>query len=467
MKFYKNAVILVIIVALLAGAYILVTRNRPEGTEDDSDLVRLTDYISSDVESLTLENPEGTFVIVRKDDKWILSSPADLKYDSLILSSIVINAASIIADRLVEENAQDIAKYGLDNPVTVRLKTKDGKETVLEVGDRTPTKSGYYIKLAGKSDVYVISTYTGDYLVKDRNGMRSKELFDFSKDDINTLVMNRKGQNVFKSIKEGDGISGWALTEPIKGSMDSTALSPMLEALAMTTVDEFVEDKPSYLAQYGLDDPAYEFEFSTAAGETYKLLMGEEKKKGLTIYAKLDNSDEVFTVGLTPYNSFLDKPLKEIVSVFAYIVNIDEVKKIDLTMDGKTTNMVLDVYKDAEGMPDRDKDKFYVNGIDVSGKNEDGVQPFRKFYQALIGISLDEVDLDGKPEGDAEITINYTLKDGTMKVEYIPKDENYYYVVRNGEYANILVKKNKKSFGVIDMKESFKELMDFVSSQDI
>ncbi|MGI6668652.1 MAG: DUF4340 domain-containing protein [Acetivibrionales bacterium] len=466
MKFYKNAIILVLIVALLAGVYVFVLKTRPESEDNTSDLLKLTDYISSDVESVTLENPDGTFVIVRKDDEWVLSSPSDLKYDSSVLSSIVINAASITADRLVEENAQDIAKYGLDDPVIVRMKTKDGKETVLEVGDRTPTKSGYYIKFAGENDVYIIGTYTGNYLVTDRNGMRSKQLFDFELDDINTLAMNRKGQKVFRSVKEEkDDISSWKLTEPIKGSVNGNAIYPMLEALANTTVDEFLEDKPSDLAQYGLDEPVYEFEIGTEAAGTYKLLMGDEKEKGSTIYAKLGNSDEVFAVDISSYNAFLDKPLKEIVSVFVYLVNIDDVKKIDLTMDGKTTNMVLDIYKDSEGNSDRDKDKFYVNGMDASGKNEDGDQPFRKFYQALIGISLDEVDVDGRPEGDAEITINYTLKDGSMKVEFISKDDNYYYVVRNSEYAGILVKKNKKSFGVMEMKEAYKTLMDFLSSQ--
>jgi hypothetical protein len=464
MKFYRNAIILVIIVAILAGIYVLVNKTKPENTEN-TDLIMLTDYISNEIESLTLENPEGTFVIVKKDDEWVLSSPTDLKYDSSILSSIVINASSVVADKLVEENALDLSQYGLDDPVNVRLKTKEGEETVLEVGDKTPTKSGYYAKLADKNDVYIISTYAGDYLVRGRNDIRSKKLFDFAPDDINTLAMNRKGQNVFRSVKEKDTIASWTMTEPIKGNMNDSALSPMLEALANTTVVDFVDDKPFDLAQYGLDAPAYEFEFGTETAGTYKLSMGDEKVKGSTIYAKLDSSDEVFTVSMSSYNAFLDKPLKEIVSVFAYIVNIEEVKKIDLTMDGKTTNMVLDVYKDEEGKLDADKDKFYVNGIDASGKDENNNQPFRKFYQALIGISLDEVDVEGKPEGDAEITINYTLKDGSMKVEFISKDENYYYVAINGEYAGILVKKNKKDYGILGMRESYNALMDFISSK--
>ena len=125
-----------------------------------------------------------------------------------------------------------------------------------------------------------------------------------------------------------------------------------------------------------------------------KLQFGLERKSDSSIYAKLDGVDEVYAIDLAPF-TFLDKPLKEIVSIFAYIVNIDQVEKIELTMDGKTTNMTLDVYVDEDGSMDKDKDKFYVEGVDASGRNEDGDQPFRKFYQALIGICIDEIDMEG------------------------------------------------------------------------
>lgn len=466
MKLYRNAIILVAIVALLVGAYFVISKIKPDDNPIENpseDYIKLTDYTSDKIKSVTLINPDGTFVIVKKDNEWVLSSPTDLKYDSSILSSIVINASSIIVDKTIEENAQDLAKYGLDQVITVKLMDTEGKETVLEVGDMTPTKGGYYIKEAGKNDVYVVSSYTGKYLVTARNGLRSKQLFDFTSQDLTELAMDRRGESIFASEKGADASANWLMTKPIKGSMNSSALTPMMEAIANSTISEFVEDKPSDLAQYGLDNPKYSFDFKTA-NETYKLKMGDEKTKGSLIYAQLDGNDEVFTMDITAY-TFLDKPLKEIVDVFAYIVNIDQVKAIDLTMDGKTTKMTLDVYKGEDGKSDKEKDKFTVNGIDATGTDEEDDQPFRKFYQALIGISLDEIDVDGNPIKEPEITIDYTLKTGSMKVEYIPKDDNYYYVVRNGEYAGILVMRNKGEFGIQGMKDAYKTMMDFQAAQ--
>lgn len=468
MKLYRNAIILLVIVALLVGAYLLILNKPDKGPEEDSknEVIRLTDYTTDKIESLTLINPDGTFVIARKDSEWVLSSPTDFRYDSSTLSSIVINAASMIAEKTIEENAQDLSIYGLDKAVTVKIRDKEGKETVLEVGDMAPTKSGYYIKKADSNDVYLISSYTGKYLVTSRNGLRSKQLFDYENEDLTKLSMDRRGENVFAAEKAAGSTgstTGWVMTRPIKGNMNITTLANMIDVIVNSTIKEFIEEEAADPAQYGLDSPSYVFEISTA-DETCRLKMGDEKVKGSQIYAQLEGNDEVFVLDISDY-TFLDKPLKEIMEVFAYIVSIDEVEKIDLTMDGKTTHMTLDVYKDAEGKMDSDKDKFTVNGIDASGKNEDDKQPFREFYQALIGISLDEIDINGNPVEEAEITIDYTLKSGTMKVEFVPKDETYYYVVRNGEYAGILLRKNKGEFGVQGMKEAYNKMMDFLNAQ--
>ena len=140
MKFYRNAIILVVIVALLAGAYVMVRtiRANQPGTEPKQ-YDKLTDYISTDIESVTLKNKSGTFVIVKKDDDWALSEPSDIRYDSSVLSSIVINSASIVADKVIEEDAQDLSIYRLDDPAIVTGKSKYVASVTLESCNQTPT----------------------------------------------------------------------------------------------------------------------------------------------------------------------------------------------------------------------------------------------------------------------------------------------------------------------------------------
>ena len=110
----------------------------------------------------------------------------------------------------------------------------------------------------------------------------------------------------------------WNMLTPISGNLNETSFYPMLEAIADTTIVEFVEDKPADLSVYGLDKPTYELVFSTEVTGEVKLQMGREDRNRSAIFAKLEGNDEVFTIDINPF-TFLDKPLKEIVSVFAIL----------------------------------------------------------------------------------------------------------------------------------------------------
>jgi len=472
MKLYRNAVILLVVLGLLIGAYAVVKNKKAsDGQTDDTDTIKIFDLDTDKMVEMTIENEEGTFVFVRETVKekegdeevekkvWKVSSPGDFKMDESTVKGIAINFSSVTADKLVEENAADLAKYGLDKPVVVTVKMEDGTVKALEVGDETPTKSGYYAKEKGSSKVYTIDSYTGRKLKASKNDLRDKRLFGIETEDVKGLVMERKGQLVFSSKKAEN--SDWEIISPIKGKVNLDALYLMLNAVSQTNVDEFVEENASDLSQYGLTSPAYAIEVETSSGKK-KLLFGTEKEKGSSIYAKFADSDEVFTLPLSSF-SFLDKPLKEIVDAFAYIVAIDDVEKIVVEMDGQ--RITSEIYTDKD---DRDKDRFLVNGKDVTGlKDDNGDQLFRKYYQALIGVTLADIEPDASPSGPADIIFTYYLKKepGTMKVEFIPKDDRYYYVKRNGEYTGILVEKKAfdKSEGV---RDTYKKLAEAMSKQE-
>lgn len=466
MKIYRNAIILVVVIALLGGAYYFISKNKKpaDSTTNTSDTIKVLDYTTDKIVQVTLENSEGTFVIGKKDTNWVLTSPSDFKADSSKLSSIVINALSVIADKVVEEDAKNLSQYGLDKPVQITLKLNDGTEKTLQIGSMTPTKDGYYMKLKDSNKVYGVGTYTAEALLVKRLDMKDKTLYTLKAEDIISVSMDRKGANVFKAQKNGS--TDWQMLAPIKGNMNTSALGPMLDAFVGTTISEYVEENPSDLGKYGLANPAYVFDYATSSGK-YRLLLGSEKEKGSTIYAKLDGKNDVFVISESAYN-FLDKPLKEIIEVFAYIVSIDQVNKIELTMDGQTNTFGLDTYKDKDGKTDTDKDKFTMNGKDASMKDKNGKQPFRNFYQTLIGIGLDEIDLSTVTMGTPEISIKYYLKStpDTVQVDFVSKDSDYYYVFKNGQYTGMLVKKiNKQDFGVEGMKASFKTLSDAVNAQ--
>ena len=90
---------------------------------------------------------------------------------------------------------------------------------------------------------------------------------------------------------------------------------------------------------------------------------------------------------------------------------------------------------------------------------------FRTFYQSCIGVVIAEIDLDTeKPSGEAEVTIDYKLNTspGEYRIELISRDNEYYYLMRNGEYANALVSKKAIQEDDECLFKEFKKIQEFV-----
>ena len=152
---------------------------------------------------------------------------------------------------------------------------------------------------------------------------------------------------------------------------------------------------------------------------------------------------------------FLDAKLSDIVTSFVYIPNISDVNKVELSIDGQ--KIVSDIKADKDNA---DKDDFKVDGKDANMKDDKDSSLFKKFYQALIGITMYKYEPDAKPSGTPEITIKYYMKPDSkpVTIDFISKDSNYYYAMKDGVYTNRIVLKSK--FDEPDgVRETYKALL--------
>jgi hypothetical protein len=464
-KIYRNAIILVVVAALLLGTYVVIKNKKDPESAGQDDKIKIFELDMDKMVELTIENDQDKLVFVpetvMEDDEekmvWKISSPKDLRIDESKISGIADYISSLKAEKIIEEEADDFSIYGLDKPVLVSVKMEDSTLKTLEIGDETPTGNGYYVKVKGEKKVYTITGYVGRTLKASKNDLRDRNLLSIDPEEITEISLKKGESIIFRAKKLGE--FEWELTLPIRGNVNTSSVYPMLTAVSDARVVQFIEENPSTsdLDEFGLLNPTYCIEFDTPAGRE-KLLFGKEQEKGSRIYVKLSSSNEVFAVSLNKFN-FLDRPLKDIIGVSAYIVNINDVNRIKVEMDGYTVNCELQTDKD-----NKENCKFFVNGKDVTNLvDEENYQIFRKYFGALIGVKMSEVKIEAEPSGTPEIVFTYHLKKApyTMKVEFIPKDNWYYYVMRNGQYTGILVDKKEfdKPGGVREMYKVLQEAM--------
>ncbi len=465
MKTLRNVVILLVVLGLLVGAYVFVKNKKAAEDEANNKTTESTESktiidISGDTaEQVIVQSKNFKVIVDKKDGIWTLTEPNDIKVDKNSVSYLVSNACLVDYELLIEENASDLAQYGLATPnITVTVKETGGKETVLEIGNQTITADGYYAKLKGSSKVYKISNYLASKFETAEISLRDKNLFlGEVAGDITALSLERSGQLVFSSKRIGE--AQWELTKPLE--ISASYVDDIAEVMPSMQIANFIEKSASDLEKYGLKNPSYAVGYETKNGDKVKIYIGKRTNDAAEYFAKLESSQEIFTISKSSLD-FLDKPLLEVVDRFAFITNITGVNKLVAEFDGKKFD--CDIKTDES---DQSKDKFTVNGKDASMKNKDGVQPFRKFYESSIGITFDEIEIADVKMGKPEITLSYFLKDASKntKVEFVSKNDKYYYVFKNGKYANVLV--DKKIFDAPDgFREWAKKLQDAIDGKE-
>lgn len=431
-KQLKNIIILLVALALIIGAYFALEKFGPKAKEEkkeDSKVEKIVDIGTKKITEISIENKDIKFSCIKKGDAWSEDTEGK-KVDSAIVEKFVTTITGLTIGSVVEENAKDLSIFGLDKSIKVNAKVDDGSVINIEIGSKAPAEGGYYAKLKDKNKVFTIGAYDAEQFLIDNNTFRPKTIFEGKADEVNYYELERDGKIVISGSKK-DNL--WNMALPIAHTADLTIMAEMVNNSFGLTIDKYIEDNASDLAKYGLDKPKYAFEIGIG-DKKKKVFIGEEKERGVTNYAKLADSKDVFTINMISL-TFLDKPTLEIYEKLVFCPNIKEISKIELKIDDKTyvSNVVTD--KD-----DKTKDQFKFNDVDLKKKDSDkGDSLFRKYYQALIAIKLSEIEPDAKPSGDPLITINYTFNNGnTNKIELIKKNDNKFYYMKDGKYLGIV-----------------------------
>ena len=98
--------------------------------------------------AVEITNAEGISTRIERnaDKAWVLSKPEETEADQ---GAAEAAATQVGALRIIVpiENADDPAIFGLDTPdYVITIEFEDGTKSVLEVGDKTPTENGYYVR---------------------------------------------------------------------------------------------------------------------------------------------------------------------------------------------------------------------------------------------------------------------------------------------------------------------------------
>ncbi|MFN8382717.1 MAG: DUF4340 domain-containing protein [Anaerolineales bacterium] len=148
---------LLLLVILIGGAY-YINKNKAASADAEATATTEPSFIfstSSTVSSIEVKPADGEAVKVsrNKDGVWALELPFATEANQGLVEAA---ASQVTALKITNEVDADPSIFGFDSPsYLITVAFTDGTTSKLEVGDPTPTNTGYYVRVDGKKMVIV------------------------------------------------------------------------------------------------------------------------------------------------------------------------------------------------------------------------------------------------------------------------------------------------------------------------
>jgi hypothetical protein len=160
---------------------------------------------------------------------WQIIQPKSFDADQITVSSTLSTLSTLNSERLVEDKASDLKRYGLDAPaLQVNVTGKENKRHSLLIGDDTPTGSAVYAMLAGQSRVFTMASYNKSSIDKSLDDLRDKRLLTIPADKMSRIDLLRKGHD----IEFGRNQDAWQILKPRPLRADNVQVTELATKLA-------------------------------------------------------------------------------------------------------------------------------------------------------------------------------------------------------------------------------------------
>ncbi len=295
MRGFRSTFILLLVLLGLVGYIYFYEMKRPAPGEAAEQKQKVFSVETGKIEEVDVKAASGERTVLRKSgDAWRIAEPIAVKADDGEVTGIVTNLASLEIQRVVDENANDLAQFGLAAPrieVGFRTAGQAGTSRLL-LGDTNATGGEIYAKLPASARVFLVSSFLEATFNKRTFDLRDKTVLAFDRAAVDALEI------VTKDLRLAFAKTGevWALTSPIAARADQGQVQGAigsLQTLAMKSIAA-PEAADKDLAKYGLDKP--ELTATVGAGSARATLaIGKTDESG-NVFARDVASPMVVTI---------------------------------------------------------------------------------------------------------------------------------------------------------------------------
>ena len=428
---------------------------QPEESVDPAELM-LTQR--TDISSVTVTNGGESFTMTISDSgEPQVKELEGIRQDSAREKALAELCRAVEAVKVVEQDAADLGKYGLDKPScsgAIEYKGAEGLKII--IGDPSVDSEHYYAALEGQRKVWLVEKSVWRYFASKVSDYVSYVMSpEIAKEasSAEITVKRRGSDDIVLAQTDGE----WKMTSPINAALDPTKSAGTVNGLYSLSAEYCYAVHPDEAAKKacGIDENSPkavlkqgEQVFTLYMGNAAPMSQGEEKEKLLCYFEGSADTDCIYAVD-REYLPWADVTVQGLISQIMlpnYLVNL---RSITVTASGSTTRYDITNSGGDSTKVNEDISKMRTEKVESGGRELD-LTEFRKFYKLLMNCPTEQIYTQ-QVKNDADITIVYTKNDGTAdRLELFAAGDGY--AARVNGRMSYLVKKSWADAVIVGIK---------------
>ena len=362
---------------------------------------------------------------------------ADVPLNNDGVTSWAFVLSNFMTDGTIGDSSElNLAEYGLQNPVyTITITQFDGTVDVVYIGNKTAAGNDCYFMVEGDPNIYTVAAAKYSYC--------GYQLIDFLETVVFGIDYGSLSTVEFKRASDGiDLIATCELYET--GDPIFTAVSPFeiecspyfvtfIDSIVNLEITSFVDIPDDQLADFGIEEPSYEFIFTMDDGRVVNVNLSSSI--GGYYYGTSNVVDGYFKISELQVSN-IDTQLMMLLSSYLVYYPATEMQRITGTYGDQSFTYEIST----DGSISEEDAIAQLNSRDARVFNSDGRSYAAILYESLITISVSDVDTSADPEFDPVLEFEFITSDFEHHVlSFVQRDNNSYYAFLNGTYTYFIV----------------------------
>ena len=306
---FRTTLIIVVLLAGVAGAYFLFFQQSPEETptsERFPPIHQVYGIMREKVQQVEISFADTAYQNLKlvKDatGNWQLENPFQADADSEKVNEMLDDILNKRVKQTLEVPA--LTQYGLDTPsITLSLWTEQASPAATFLIGKKAINFSVYVKEKSETHLFLIESSALDDLTKSPTDLRDRSVIKFNPETVSNIQFVYGDMDArTPTCEKRNGT--WLLTHPIEAKADPQEIEDILSELRALRVSTFEADKavantPAQLEKTGLDSPRIQIKLADG-NNTYALDIGSEvpSENGTqrSIYVKSVHQQAIYTV---------------------------------------------------------------------------------------------------------------------------------------------------------------------------